>query len=189
MKITEAKLLNAIKYFVQNTENVGLTKLFKLLYFLDFMYVKKHGIAVTLMDYYTYEFGPVPDALYKQILNDRLPLYLSEEVGFIRNTQEDSGKPYYKVHLKNRKIDTRAFAPYELKMLETVAEIFKYANAGAMTEVSHLKNSPWEKTLRSEGMHKLIPYNLAHDEDSEIDDQTMMQFLQIQREQRENGRI
>ncbi len=65
--ITTYKTLVGIKYFVEKTQHVGRTKLFKLLYFWDFIHFKKYGFSVTGFTYYTFPFGPVPKKLYDQI--------------------------------------------------------------------------------------------------------------------------
>lgn len=61
------KLLNAIIYFLKNTKYCGLTKLCKLLYYLDFMHFRETGRAVTGLDYFAWDFGPVPQTLYFEL--------------------------------------------------------------------------------------------------------------------------
>ncbi len=51
-----AKLLNSIIYFLSNTKSCGKTKLFKLLYYLDFMHFREIGWSVTNLDYYAWNF-------------------------------------------------------------------------------------------------------------------------------------
>ena len=46
------KLINAILYFVKNTQNCGKLKTLKLLYFLDFIHYKEIGRSVTGLEYY-----------------------------------------------------------------------------------------------------------------------------------------
>jgi uncharacterized phage-associated protein len=66
------KLINSIIYFLKNTKNCGKTKLFKLLYYLDFMHFRETGRSVTGLDYYAWDFGPVPKKLYDEINNPPL---------------------------------------------------------------------------------------------------------------------
>jgi uncharacterized phage-associated protein len=186
--ITEQKILNAIRYFVRNARNVGLTKLLKLLYFLDFMYYKKHGLSVTLFDYQAFDFGPVPRELYESIKTDNLPDYLRHEVFFDKQMDDTAIYPSYKIRTRKSPIDFSWFSPYEKKMLEEVAEIFYDADAKTMTEISHLKNSPWDLTLRTKGKYQLIEYDLAVDSDSSLDPATMKEYLELQRELKDYGR-
>jgi hypothetical protein len=45
------KLIQAILYFALNTQHLGKTKLFKLLYLLDFDHFRHTGRSVTGMEY------------------------------------------------------------------------------------------------------------------------------------------
>ncbi|EQD27720.1 hypothetical protein B2A_15132, partial [mine drainage metagenome] len=61
------KLLNAMVFFVSKTKHCGVTKLFKLLNFLDFEHYKQTGRSVTGLDYFAWDYGPVPTALFFEI--------------------------------------------------------------------------------------------------------------------------
>ncbi|OGU18267.1 MAG: hypothetical protein A2X61_15755 [Ignavibacteria bacterium GWB2_35_12] len=189
-RITDQKILNAIKYFLKNTKNVRLTKLFKLLYFLDFMYFGKHGLSVTCLDYYTYPFGPVPKDLYQKISNNELPEFYNKELQFIKEKGNDElSNPIYTINLKSRNIDLGCFSFYEKEMLKQVGEIFEDADANVMTEASHFKNLPWDKTKNTKGMFQLIDYELALDKDSSIDIDNIREFFTLQKELKADGRI
>ena len=194
MNINEQKIVNGIKYFVKHTHNVGRTKLFKLLYFWDFRYFKKFGMSVTCYDYYTYPFGPVPKMLYGQILNDKLPPILHNEISIIQvENDEDYEDTYtkFKVCIKPRrnKIDTSWFAPHEFDMLVEVAEIFKNATARKMTELTHLHNTPWDKTVKEFGYDHLIEYFLAVDDETTLDLDQIKEYHTLQKELCLNGRL
>ncbi len=60
------KLLQAINFFVRNTNKCGKTKLFKLLYLLDFEHFKATGRSVTGLTYNAWPMGPVPVSLYNE---------------------------------------------------------------------------------------------------------------------------
>jgi uncharacterized phage-associated protein len=60
------KLINAIIYFAGNTRFCGKTKLFKLLYLLDFHHFRDSGRSVTGLDYHAWKNGPVPFALVQE---------------------------------------------------------------------------------------------------------------------------
>lgn len=48
-------------------------------------------------------------------------------------------------------------------MLKALAFIFKDAKADDMIESTHLKNEPWDRTLKEKGEFKKIDYMLAID--------------------------
>ena len=60
------KLLNALVYFTSNVNHAGKTKLFKLLYSMDFLHFEKTGRSVTGLKYFAWEKGPVPVELYDE---------------------------------------------------------------------------------------------------------------------------
>ena len=194
MTITEHKIVNGIKYFVKHTKNVGRTKLFKLLYFWDFCFFKKYGMSITCYDYYTYPFGPVPKKIYNQILSDDLPDFLKNEISIIQvANDEDYDDQYkkFKVYIlpgKN-KIDENWFTPIEFKMLEEVAFIFKETTARDMTEITHLFNSPWNKTVKQFGYDHLIDIYLALDDETTLDLDEVEEYYNLQKELCLNGRL
>ncbi len=188
MNTTELKLINGIKYFVKNTRNVGRTKLFKLLYFWDFLHFKRFGTSVTGLDYFAYPFGPVPRKLYDEISTDNLSELFYKHFRIIEEHEEENDYKQFKFLLKNKKIDLDWLSPNELKVLEEVAFTYKYSTAQEMSEITHLKNTPWDKT-KEKGMFLEIDYFLALDEDTILDIDTIKERFQLQKELLTDGRI
>ena len=150
------KLINAIIYFLGNTRFCGKTKLFKLLYYLDFMHFRETGRSVTGLDYFAWKFGPVPKSLADEFnapakdFNDSISIQGSNNNFVIMKPKE--------------KFEDTFFSKRELKILEEVAFIFKDAKADDMVEASHLPNHPWDKTIHTKGEFALIDYILAIDD-------------------------
>ena len=191
MTITEEKILNGIKHFVKNTKNVGRVKLFKLLYFWDFIHFERYGKTITLYEYFTFPFGPVPQKRFDDIQDEKLPEYLDINISIIEDytEDEDDGFKRFKIILKNKKIDYDCFSPNEKQVLEDVTYIFREATAKQMTEVTHLKNSPWHKTINEHGMYKSIDYFLAIDENTPFDQEEITERFNLQKELFADGRI
>jgi len=189
MTLTEEKILNGIKYFVLHTKNVGRTKLFKLLYFWDFMHFKRYGMSITGYDYYTYPFGPVPKEIYDDIIKDELPEFLRGNLSIIEDDKEDEEDGYkrFKIVLKKRKVESDCFSPNEYAILKEVAYIYKEATAKQMTEITHLSNSPWDKTVKN-GMLIKIDYFLAIDNETELDREEIEERFNLQKEMFADGR-
>jgi uncharacterized phage-associated protein len=154
------KLQNAIVFFSKKTKFCGLTKLMKLLYFLDFIHFRQTGKSVTGKDYFAWKMGPVPVDVYREItgIEDK-GLDLAKIVAlipkgdFLKQITPKIGAKFHK----------DVFTEKEFRILQTVAEIFQNALAEDMVEVSHLKNHPWEITKSTKGYLKRIDYNLALD--------------------------
>lgn len=151
------KLINAITYFARHTKKCGMTKLMKLLYFLDFMHFKQTGKSVTGLDYYAWKRGPVPKTLWKEMSGD-MGDDLKKAISIV--TIEN----FKKIVAKKKKFDDKHFTKREIRLLELTADIFKEADAGQMVMVSHLKNEPWDRTLKKKGKLAKIDYMLAIDD-------------------------
>ena len=149
------KLINAIIYFAQNTKHCGKTKLLKLLYFYDFFHFKQTGKSVTGLYYYAWEMGPVPKDLFEELSRNMKP----DMKAAIQDLPEEG---FQQIQPK-KKFDNQYFSKKEMKLLDDIAFIFKDANAEAMVESSHLKNEPWDQTLKEKGEFKKIDYMLAVD--------------------------
>ena len=152
------KLINAIVYFATRTKYCGKTKLLKLLYFLDFKHFKQTGKSVTGLDYFAWQMGPVPKELFEELSGN---LKLDMKMAIHDLPKEEGFQPIR----PKKKFDDQYFSPKELKIMEDVAFIFQDAKADAMVESTHLKNEPWEKTLKQCGEYKKIDYLLSLDSD------------------------
>ncbi|MFO7972499.1 MAG: Panacea domain-containing protein [Desulfobacterales bacterium] len=149
------KLINAIIYFAVNTKYCGKTKLLKLLYFLDFRHFKQTGKPITGLDYYAWNMGPVPKDLFNE-LTEKMDPDLKAAIHDLPQEEFQKIRP-------KKKFDSKYFSSQEMKLLKDLAFIFKDAKADDMIESAHLKNEPWDRTLKEKGEFKKIDYMLAID--------------------------
>jgi len=149
------KLINAIIYFAEKTRYCGKTKLLKLLYFLDFYHFKQTGSSVTGLDYFAWEMGPVPKELFEELAGN-MKTDLKSAIHPLPSEGFQQIRP-------KKKFDNQYFSKRELDLLEKISYIFEDAQADAMIETTHLKNAPWDKTLREKGEFQKIDYMLAID--------------------------
>lgn len=155
---TGEKLVNAIIYFVQNTRYCGKTKLFKLLYFLDFEHFSVTGRSVTGLDYFAWPKGPVPVEIFNEVESPEKILKDSVQVTKKRTF---NGKVINNiVPLKGFSADH--FSQRELRILEALSKEYRDSYADDMVEATHLENLPWHQVYEVQGLkQKLIPYELA----------------------------
>jgi uncharacterized phage-associated protein len=151
------KLLNAVIFFAAHTQGCGKTKLFKLLYLLDFEHFKATGRSVTGLDYYAWELGPVPVRLNGELdepsgdLFEAITIQPEQVVNFQRLTV-----------VPKRSFDPSHFSSRELRLLEQIAASYSLANATDMIDVTHAENGAWDKVWRDgAGQNQLINYALA----------------------------
>jgi len=157
----QEKLSDAIHFFVKHTKSCGITKLLKLLFFLDFTHFQRTGRSVTGQVYRAWKQGPAPSDVWRELRNGA-PTFLSEAVSINYVPSEETGKTFAKI-VPKRQFDGRFFSKREQRILENLAEIYRDASANDMVEISHLKNSPWDRTLKQQGEDAVIDYMLALD--------------------------
>lgn len=152
------KLINSIVYFLRNTKYCGKTKLFKLLYFLDFIHFRETGKSVTGLHYFAWDKGPVPKDLFYELKCPKEDLC---QYVFVPKDKESDD--FFEMKPKG-KFDNRYFSGRELKLLEKIAYIFRDARAPEIVETTHLPNMPWDKTIKKKGEDEEIDYFLALDD-------------------------
>lgn len=140
------KLANIVLFFSQNCKHLGLTKLNKLLYYLDIFSLKETGRTATGQDYMKYPQGPVPEVYnrLKELLDK------TESAGyhdifedFIEvNAREYYGKVLFQITPRG-KFDPKYFSNFELKLMEFVVEKYSKLSAKQLSEQTH-KEKPWE---------------------------------------------
>src|SRR4030042_7169334 len=88
MNIYRKKLLNSVLFFAKKTKYLNLTKLLKLLYFLDFTHFKNTGYPSIGLEYYAFEWGPVPRDFWAEIKDGDVPEDFQGKVVLIVKTNE-----------------------------------------------------------------------------------------------------
>jgi uncharacterized phage-associated protein len=170
------KLINAMIYFARNTLYCGKTKLLKLLYFLDFKHFKETGKSVTGQDYYAWDMGPVPKAVFEEISSAMRP----DMQAAIHPLP--AGEEFQKI-LPRQAFDGRYFSKREMRLLKDIAFIFRDAKVHEMVESTHFENEPWDRTIKEKGRLQKIDYLLAID--SRIDSLPIEEVVERMKERDE----
>jgi len=162
------KLLNAILYFAHNTKRLNLTKLLKLLYFLDFTHFRQTGYPSLNLLYYSWNRGPVPKDFYEEIKGNRVPDDFSGEFAIIPSERWERTHTERKESLFKAisKPDLGVFTPRELEIMQNLSDIYRDAAAKDMSEITHLPQTPYDVTIRTKGLYKYIDYLLCVDNPS-----------------------
>lgn len=167
MNISLPKLKAILLYFSHNTDPkfLGKVKLMKLIYFLDFMHLKKYGSPVTYDTYVNLEHGPIPSTIKNLVdsaADDIDNSILADAIAF----DYLSNIKMHRVIPKREFTDTdrKYFSESELEILKQVCIRFGDKNTKFIEDASH-RESPWQKTT----ILQVIPYELAaEDPDSEV---------------------
>ena len=164
--IYRQKLLHAILFFAKKVKYPTKVKIFKLLFFLDFIHFKQTGASVTNLNYFAWKWGPVPRDFWEEIKSGKAPSDFQKDLT-ICPFETESDRQGFEFKAKHQ-ADLSLFTPRERKILEELVFAFKNATPTQMSEISHLKNAPWDKTIREQGESALIDYLLALDKDALI---------------------
>jgi uncharacterized phage-associated protein len=157
------KLINAIIYFVRETNHCHTLKLFKLLNFSDFEHFRQTGRTIFRLEYRALPKGPVPTDLLEEMKRGggqdlKAAINLTE-------IKDDITGELKRRDLKPRiAFDKKWFTPRELKVLARVAEFFRDLKADDMSEFSHKNNKPWASVYQNgKGQGQIIPPELVFD--------------------------
>ena len=162
------KLLNSVLFFAQNTKHLNLSKISKLLYFLDFMHFKQTGYPSIGLKYYTFRKGPVPKDFWLELIDGNVPDDFMGKFALIPRT-DDFAPDYKELEIRaTEPPDLSFFTPREVKIMKDLAFIYKDARAWQISDVSHLPRQPWDITVKGKGWNQPIDYLLAIDDKSKV---------------------
>lgn len=154
------RLLNAIIYFLRETNHCHTLKLFKLLNFADFEHFRQTGRTITGLDYRALPKGPVPTKLLTELKSGGKK-DLKEAINLFE-VKDEITDALLRRDLKARgQFDKKWFTRRELKVLTRIAELFRDLPADDMTKFSHENKKPWATIYAdSKGEGQLIPPEL-----------------------------
>ena len=151
------RIANILVYFANNTENLGLTKANKLLYYLDCLHLFRYG-RVVIKDKYTKQwFGPVPTETYEKLNAIRIFNLSSEKDKKEFNLNQEIMFEYIDIVPEN--IDTNCildriiakkefeslwFSKSEIEIMEELSKKYCYTTANELTHKTH-NESPYKK--------------------------------------------
>ena len=157
--ISIPKLKAILLYFCTHTDErfLGKVKLMKLLYFVDFMHLKKYGSPITYDNYVNLEHGPIPSAIKNLVdtaADDCDNSILSDTIFF----EKPEGIEMFRVKPRREftQKDKNYFSESELEILKKVCLRFGDKNTKFIEDESH-KEAPWRETKLLDP----IPYTLA----------------------------
>ncbi len=165
--VDREKLLNAILFFTKKVKYPVTTKIFKLLFVLDFFHFKQYGQAVTNLNYYARGSGPVPIDFMEEINSGAVPEDFQNDLALAPFQAVSMASPEFEFQAK-RPATLGIFSQREKKILDELVHAFEDASPHMLSEIAFLKNRPWKKTLEEKGEGKLIDYILAIDNEARI---------------------
>jgi len=145
----QRKLESLILHFANNIPvHLGVKKLAKLMYFVDFTTYELKEKSVTKESYKKYRYGPMPVRFYT-ILEEM------EKKGLLKYQKQKI--EYFPASIKPlKKANYSVFDKQEIEVIELVTQRFKNSNAKEIEDVA--QNEPPYKMVEFD---EEIPYHLA----------------------------
>ncbi|MEQ8768664.1 MAG: Panacea domain-containing protein [Planctomycetota bacterium] len=148
MSFHREKLKGAILFIASHSSvrELGLTKLYKLLYFADVAHLREHGETITGSEYIKYEHGPVPsrgEKCLRQLKRDRA-----------LETEKIQFGGYEMIEIRPlRSAEESHLNPDEIETLQSICRALGGETAKALSDLSH-REPAW---LVAERLEKLSP--------------------------------
>ena len=138
--------------------NLGLTKLWKLIYFVDAKALRELGYPITGSEFIKYEYGPVPSRGEKHLRQ-------MTRRGDVTTTQRDvAGMTLNEVKFE-RTPDLSVFSAVELKLIDSVCLELGRMSATVLSDLSH-KEPAWHyAVIREKLSPELMAYGCEEDTD------------------------
>ena len=142
------RLREAVVYLAAQVGNLFVTKLNKVLFYLDFSAFRDEGVGFTGLRYARADYGPVPDQY------DLVMVALVDGTTLAYHEQGDG-----RIIVARRGADLSAFAPGEVARLDAVAAFANsFATTAELSSYSHGERA-WLETPSD----KVIGYDFARD--------------------------
>lgn len=152
-RMDQKKLEELIVYLGAHPQvkNLGLTKLWKLIYFVDSEAKRDGGNSVTGSEFIKYDHGPVPS---------RGQRHLSKLVkaGEVKTSQRTLGDKVLNEVISSRPTNPSAFSRREIEIIDSVCERFGQESAINLSRLSH-KEPAWHY---ADKMQKLSPSLMSY---------------------------
>lgn len=132
MSLHPAKLQNLILHLGSNphVQNLGETKLWKLIYFIDSTALRELGSTVTGSEFIRYDHGPVPSRGEKALKRLKIS-------GDLTIKQEDHGSYRMNRVIANGAADDSHFTGAEQEIIARICRQLGGQTATALSELSH----------------------------------------------------
>ena len=128
-----SKIEAVVKKIISSMGPIFVTKMNKLLFYVDFINYKRHGYGVTGLTYRALQFGPVPDS-WAKIYGSLQDLCMNEHV-------YPSGQSGILLDIDSN-TENYNLSEQEQKTVDDVCLLFSELTAGEISEISH-KEKGW----------------------------------------------
>jgi uncharacterized phage-associated protein len=155
------KIGNAIVFFAERIRDLSKTKLLKLIYITEEIFVRNYNIPMLGLEFDVWQAGPVSRDIYID-LSDEQPTLLSEYIMTVSNEKATYIQPL-------RSFSDDEFSDNEIGILELVCDKFGGMTAKNLVEYTHKRNSLWYKIAKEKGLLEAFELGISKSSDEKID--------------------
>ncbi len=145
------KVEQVVFEIISHVGSVYETKLNKLLFYVDFLSYKRHGVGVTGLTYQAIQYGPVPNQ-YATLYNNTSTIEPST-IFF------DNGNVGVRYNTKQRALanEEGLLSEQEINIITHIANLFKNSTAQEISNISH-EEKAW---IENNATRSIIDYSTA----------------------------
>lgn len=136
--------------------DLGQTKLWKLIYFIDAKALREWGESITGSEFIKYEHGPIPSRGEKHLRK------MSKNGELTTTPRQIGGMTLNEIKI-NRSADASAFSSEELKLIDAVCAGYGRKSAKQLSDVSHLEPAWHYAEMRDKLSAELMLYGGEED--------------------------
>lgn len=155
------KVGNAIVFFAEKIQDLSKTKLLKLIYLTEEMFIRRYKIPMFRLEFDIWQAGPVSRDIYID-LSDEQPSLFSNFI-----TTESNEKATYIKPISSFSDDE--FSDNELQVLQVICEKFGTMTAKSLVEYTHRKTSLWYKIAKEKDLLEGFEQGYSKSSDEKID--------------------
>lgn len=155
------KIGNAIIFFAERINDLSKTKLLKLIYLTEEMFVRSYNIPMFGLEFDVWQAGPVSRDIYID-LSDEQPSLFSDFITTISSEKATYIRPI-------TSFSDDEFSDNEIGILELICSKFGNMTAKKLVEYTHRKNSLWYKIAKEKGFLEAFELGYSKSSDEKID--------------------
>lgn len=155
------KIGNAIVFFAERISDLSKTKLLKLIYITEEIFVRNYNIPMLGLEFDIWQAGPVSRDIYID-LSDEQPTLLSDYIKTVSNEKATYIQPLLS-------FSDDEFSDNEIGVLELVCDKFGGMTAKELVKYTHKRNSLWYKIAKEKGLLEAFELGISKSSDEKID--------------------
>jgi uncharacterized phage-associated protein len=173
------KIGNALVYLTKNVGDPSITKLLKLLFFLEEESIRKYGYPFFGVDFKIWVRGPVLENVYFDFEQNSLAIFKE----YVKRDPLDKD-----LWAPNKEFDDSEFSDNDIKCLDEICRLARHKTSHDLVALSHKKGSLWERNASEYGVYKDLVSEKLSTTNHLIDFSLLLEGNEFLKERYENAK-